>query len=166
MFWWRYRMQFWQLCRKCFEKKPKKVCPLSTNVNFFSKNFSSTCSNWHILGSFEDFARKIPKVCGFFFGECSRVFEKVNYCKTNYLPSHFFYGLVECIFDNTAQGLLTESWNLFHSVSTKDRFFPESVSFKLIPWKRRMHFWQPWWKRSDKTPKNSAHCPEVIKVHF
>ena len=61
---------------------------------------------------------------------------------------------------------LTKSWNLFRSMSTKDIFFSEIVSFKLIPRKPRMHFWQPWWNRFHEKPKYSAQCPEVIKVHL
>ena len=51
-------------------------------------------------------------------------------------------------------------------MSTKDIFFSEIVSFKLIPRKLRMHFWQPWWNRFHEKPKYSAQCPEVIKVHL
>ena len=151
LFLWTHRIQFWQLCRKRFQKTPERFCPLSSKGIFLNKFFSSTCCNWHIDGSFEDLARIFSKVGRLIIAQCSKIKEKINFCKKNYLPPNFFYGHVECSFDNTAQFLLTKSWNLFQSMSTKDRFFSKIAPLKLISWKQRTHFRKPLWKDSTKS---------------
>ena len=145
---------------KTFSEKAKKNLP-KVSKWILSISFSSTCCNWHIDGSFEDLARNVSKEDRLIIAQCSKINEKIKFCKRNYLPSNFFYEHLECSFDNTAQFFLTKSWNLFRSMSTEDIFFSEIVSFKLIPRKPRMHFWQPWWKDSTESRNIPLNVPKL-----
>ena len=148
LFLWTHRIQFWQLCRKRFQKTPERFCPLSSKGIFLNKFFSSTCCNWHIDGSFEDLARIFSKVGRLIIAQCSKIKEKINFCKKKIIFPQIFSM-------DTWNAVLTTLLNFFWQKAgiCFNRCLQRiGFSRKLLPWN---------WFHGNKEPTFENPCGKI-----